>query len=124
MDDSYRMGDSTVLGLNFDTYLNDNFGVRVGYERLLKMTAYTDPSKTIQSDDVAMNRFYFNGLFKQEFPESAVTPYVFAGVGHESCEDNDCPSEWFKNIGLGLGLELSNNFRIQNRAYRYCRKYA
>lgn len=112
MDDNYRMEDSTVLGLNFDTYLNDHFGLRVGYERLLQMDAYTDSTKTVQSDDASMNRFYFNGLLKQEFEESAVTPYLFGGVGYESCEDNDCPSEWFKNIGLGVGVDLSTNFRI------------
>lgn len=105
MDSNYRMGDSTVLGLNFDTFFTDNFGLRVGYDRLLDM-------EVDESDDATINRFYFNGIARYKVPNYAVTPYVFAGIGHESCEDNDCPSAWFKDIGLGLGLGISCNMKI------------
>ncbi|HIP60674.1 MAG TPA: hypothetical protein EYH01_09630, partial [Campylobacterales bacterium] len=82
MDNNYRMGDSTVLGLNFDTFFTNNFGLRVGYDRLLNM-------EVDNSDDATMNRFYFNGIARYKIPDYAVTPYMFAGFGHESCEDDD-----------------------------------
>jgi len=105
MDNKYRMGDSTVLGLNFDTFFHNNFGLRVGYERLLNM-------EVDNSDDATMNRFYLNAIARYKVPGYAVTPYMFAGFGHESCEDNDCPSAWFKDIGIGLGLGVSYNLKI------------
>lgn len=105
MDSNYRMGDSTVLGLNFDTFFTNNFGLRIGYERLLEM-------EVDDSDDATMNRFYFNGIARYKIPDYAVTPYIFAGFGHESCEDNDCPSTWFKDIGLGIGLGVTCNLKI------------
>ena len=105
MDNNYRMGDSTVLGLNFDTFFTNNFGLRVGYDRLLNM-------EVDNSDDATMNRFYFNGIARYKIPDYAVTPYMFAGFGHESCENDDCPSTWFQNIGLGLGLGATCNLKI------------
>lgn len=105
MDSNYRMGDATVLGLNYDTFFTNNFGVRVGYERLLNI-------EVDDSDDATMNRFYFNGIARYQVPNYALTPYMFAGFGHESCEDNDCPSAWFKDFGLGIGIGLTCNLKI------------
>jgi len=105
MDNDYRMGDSTVAGLNFDTFFHDNFGLRVGYERLLNM-------EVDNSDDATMNRFYFNAITRYKVPGYDLTPYMFAGFGHESCEDNDCPSAWFRDIGLGLGVGVSCNLKV------------
>ncbi|MCH9813316.1 MAG: outer membrane beta-barrel protein, partial [Epsilonproteobacteria bacterium] len=99
------MGDSTVLGLNLDMFMNEHFGLRGGYERLLKM-------EVDGSDDATMNRFYMNAIARYQMEKYAVTPYIFGGVGNESCEDNDCPSEWFTNIGLGLGYDISSNFKL------------
>lgn len=106
MDDNYRMGDATVIGLNFDTFFTDNFGLRVGYDRLLNMDVDE------RDESATLNRFYFNGMARYQVPNYAVTPYLFAGVGLESCEDNDCPSEWFKDVGIGLGLGVSCNLKI------------
>jgi hypothetical protein len=105
MDNKYRMGDSAILGLNFDTFFHNNFGLRVGYERLLNMDVDN-------SDDATMNRFYFNGIARYMIPRYNLTPYLFAGFGHESCEDNDCPSVWFKDIGIGLGVGVNCNLKI------------
>jgi hypothetical protein len=105
MDNDYRMGDSTTLGLNFDTFFTSNFGLRVGYERLLNM-------EVDNSDDAKMNRFYLNGIARYNIPYYTVTPYMFAGFGHESCEDDDCPSTWFRDVGMGVGIDLTCNFKI------------
>lgn len=105
MDEDYRMGDSNVLGLNLDMFITEHLGLRGGYERLLKM-------EVDGSDDATINRFYMNAIARYHMENYAVTPYIFGGVGNESCEDNDCPSAWFKNIGLGFGLDISSNFKL------------
>ncbi len=105
MDKNYRMSDSTVVGLNFDTYLLNNYGLRLGYERLLNM-------KVDHSDDAIINRFYINAIGKYKIKNSILAPYVFGGFGHESCEDNDCPSAWFRNLGIGLSIDVARNFQI------------
>jgi len=105
MDKHYRMSDSTVVGMNFDTYLSNNYGLRMGYERLLNM-------KVDHSDDAIINRFYINAIGKYKIKNSILAPYVFGGFGNEFCEDGDCPSAWFKNLGLGLSLDVAPNFQI------------
>jgi hypothetical protein len=150
-DSKLNMNDPTVIGLNFDTFFNEYVGLRIGYERLLDMErdgvtipylglrSYTGDysgSYTGQNnlgnanqgtcnfgmkDKLAMNRVSVNGIFKYDIAHTLLTPYVFAGIGNEFCEDGDCRSSWTRNLGLGMGvhvnckLDISPEVKLINR---------
>jgi opacity protein-like surface antigen len=126
-DSKLNMSDPTVVGVNFDTYFSENFGIRVGYERLmgleketsLRTNAVTSSSSNSNNscdfdmeDDIDINRFSLNAMVRYAIPGTSLTPYLFAGLGNEFCADGDCSSVWTKNFGLGLGYDINCDWKL------------
>ncbi len=101
--------DAPGVGLNFNTYFDKNWGLRLAYERLL------DADLKSVDESIDISRFYANGIYKKEKPWKSITPYVVAGGGYEAYEDSKklpCAGQWFQDIGVGANVALTKRLRI------------
>ncbi len=101
--------DSVGAGLNFNTYFDKNWGLRLAYERLL------DADLKAVDESIDVSRFYANGIYKKAEPWKNITPYVVAGGGYEAYEDSKklpCAGQWFQDIGVGANVAVTKRLRI------------
>ena len=103
------LDDSVGVGLNFNTFFDKNWGLRLAYERLLD----ADIRTTDESIDVS--RFYANGIYRKAQPWKNMTPYIVAGGGYEAYEDSTtlpCSGQWFQDIGVGANIAVTKRLRV------------
>jgi hypothetical protein len=111
--------DAPVAGLNFHTFLNDNFGIRAGYERVIEADLNKDAKTLDDNDDTTnVNRFALNAIIKKAQPWKKMTPYFLIGGGYEDYEDgiirgnSTCSGQWFGDVGVGAGISLGDKWAI------------
>ncbi len=101
--------DTLAAGLNFNTYFDKHWGLRLAYERLL------DADLRVGTESIDVSRFYANGIYKKEKPWKNITPYVVAGGGYEAYEDSKtlpCAGQWFQDIGVGANIAVTKRLRV------------
>ena len=123
--------DAGVVGVNVETFFNQNVGVRAGYERLLDPDLNPSKNASISNGDtsVGVNRFSLNGVLKKAKAWKKITPYVLAGGGYESFENvitgangtSSCGGQWFLDAGVGAQVALTDRLTL-NPEVRVLRK--
>ena len=108
--------DSTVAGLKFNTYINEYFGVQLGYERVFD-AKYRYAPASAPYKDTSKNRYFINALVQKRLNNN-FTPYAFGGIGYEDVENEQCCecSQNFTDVGAGVKYDLGNNFNVVTEA--------
>ena len=108
-DKEYWLGDSFAGGINFDTFLTNNVGIRTGYERVFSMQVKDDPRYSYH-----MDRFYLNLLVRNNTISNVVTPYVAFGGGYENGNGNIylTPDKWFYNLTVGSSICINDRLSL------------
>lgn len=125
--------DAPVVGINLETFFNQNVGLRIGYERVIDAEFNQANATTLSGgDSTSVNRFAVNGILKKSTPWHRITPYILAGGGYESYEDGvdsnginvaggSCSGQWFLDAGIGAQVALTDRLSL-NPEVRALRK--
>ncbi len=106
-DNKALIDDSLAFGINYNSYFNENFGLRLSYERFFAADVKT------QSEDTDVNRFYANLIYKMSNEYFRITPYFLVGMGYEAFEDKIITGgQWLGNVGVGLNVAINNRISI------------
>ena len=119
-DSNSELKDHLGVGISLDTFLNERYGIRLGFENWFNSKYKGYPSSTgMKNTDVY--RYYVNGVinandvFQTYFD---VAPYLFGGIGYENV-DKACigeESQGFTNVGLCIRFPLNEDISIVSEA--------
>ncbi len=119
-DSDSELKDHMLIGISLDTFLNERYGLRLGFENGLKAKYKGYPSQTgMENTDIY--RYYVNAIvnandvFRTYF---AFDPYLFGGIGYEDIDKNCLgeKSQGFTNVGLGIRFPINEELSIVSEA--------
>ncbi|NPA81835.1 MAG: porin family protein [Epsilonproteobacteria bacterium] len=119
-DSDAELKDYPLVGVSFDTFLNERYGLRLGFENGLKAKYKGYPSSTgMENTDIY--RYYVNAIvnandtFQTYF---AFDPYLFGGIGYEDVDKNCLgeKSQGFTNVGVGIRFPINEELSIVSEA--------
>ncbi len=119
-DSDSELKDHMLIGISLDTFLNERYGLRLGFENGLKAKYKGYPYQTgMENTDIY--RYYVNAIvnandvFRTYF---AFDPYIFGGIGYEDIDKNCLgeKSQGFTNVGLGIRFPISEDLSIISEA--------
>ena len=119
-DSDSELKDHLGVGVSLDTFLNERYGIRLGFENWINAKYKGYPVSTGMKD-TDIYRYYVNGVvnasdvFQTYFD---IAPYLFGGIGYEDV-DKGCigeESQGFTNVGLGIRFPLSDDISIVSEA--------
>ncbi len=119
-DSDSEVKDSFLLGASLDTFLNDRYGIRLGFESVFNAKYKGYPS-SVGVKDTNIYRYYANAIVNANdtfMTYFSMDPYLFGGVGYEDF-DKACAGEeaqGFTDVGLGIRFPLSEGINVVTEA--------
>jgi len=119
-DSDSELKDHLGVGISLDTFLNERYGIRLGFENWINAKYKGYPTSTGMKD-TDVYRYYVNGVVNASdafLTYFDMAPYLFGGIGYEDV-DKACigeESQGFTNVGLGIRFPVNEDISIVSEA--------